>query len=257
MNKSLSFIFERAHAWAERNAKAGRPANRETPLEKESKQWRRLEGRLRGAASDTSVFRKAAVLAVLMAAPFMASADSLWKPETSKALVADKKASAIGDIITIVVQENNSASKNNNTKTAKSTSVDASISSFLYGPTASGLLTKGGKYPALKAGATTAHDGGGQINNSEQITARVAVRVVDTMPNGTMVVEGRRRTAFSGEKQEMVLRGVVRAEDITANNTVLSFNVADASISFVSNGTVSDSQKKGWFSRAWDKVSPF
>ena len=72
-------------------------------------------------------------------------ADSLWKADTSpSSMFADKKARRVGDIVTIVVQQNTGATRNNNTTTAKQTSVDASIASFLYGPGASGLLTKGG-----------------------------------------------------------------------------------------------------------------
>lgn len=257
MNKPLSFIFERAYEWAQKNGVPQTPRpGRESELERESKEWKRLSSRMRSAESQTEIFRKAAVIAFLFISVAGASADSLWKP-SARSVVSDKKAANVGDIVTIVVQESATTSKQNNTKTSKSTDIDASISSFLYGPTASGLLTKGGQYPALKAGAKNSFDGGGQINNSEQINARIAVRVVDVLPNNTMIVEGRRRTAFSGEKQEVVLRGVVRRDDISALNTVLSYNVADASISIVSSGTVSDTQKKGWFTKTWDKVNPF
>jgi flagellar L-ring protein precursor FlgH len=81
--------------------------------------------------------------------------------------------------------------------------------------------------------------------------------VIDRLPNHNLVVQGTRRTAFSGETQDAVLRGIVRPEDIAANNTVFSYNVADATITFVSKGTVSNNQKKGWFTRLWEKVTPF
>ena len=257
MNKPLSSIFERAYEWAKKNGvSTDSRVGCESELERESKQWKRVSNCLKAGESQTSIFRKAALMAVFVSFAAGASADSLWKPGARSGL-SDKKASAIGDIVTIVVQESATTSKQNNTKTSKSSDIDASISSFLYGPTASGLLTKGGQYPALKAGAKNTFDGGGQINNSEQINARIAVRVVDILPNNTMIVEGRRRTAFSGEKQEVVLRGVVRGDDVSALNTVLSYNVADASISIVSSGSVSDTQKKGWFTKTWDKVNPF
>ena len=185
-------------------------------------------------------------------------ADSLWKTDTSpSSIFADKKARRVGDILTIVIQENNGATRNNTTTTAKQTSVDASISSFLYGPAASGLLTKGGQYPSMGFTGKNSFSGGGQINNSETITAQLAVRVIDVLPNGNLVVEGRRQTAFSGEKQDAILRGTVRFDDISANNSIYSYNIADASIQFVSHGTITDNQKKGWFNRIWDKVSPF
>jgi len=191
----------------------------------------------------------------LFAAPL--SAQSLWKESSSQSLVADKRARAVGDILTIQVQESNSVTKDNSTSTAKKSGVDASIASFLFGPGASGLLTKGGQFPSLKLEGKSDFTGGGKINNTENMNTRIAVRVVDVLPNGNLVLEGNRQTSFAGETQDAVLRGVVRGEDVAANNVVFSYNVANATIRFVSKGAITDSQKKGWFTRVWDKVTPF
>jgi flagellar L-ring protein precursor FlgH len=185
-------------------------------------------------------------------------ADSLWKDDaSSSSMFADKKAHRVGDIVTVIIQENNGATRNNNTTTARTSSVDSAISSFLYPAGATGLLTKGGQLPAISLSGKNSFNGGGQINNQEVITAQLAVKVIDVLPNGNMVVEGRRQTAFSGEKLDAILRGTVRADDISSTNTVYSFNIADPSIQFLSRGSVSDSQNRGWFTRVWDKVSPF
>jgi len=197
------------------------------------------------------------VTASLGLAASRASAQSLWKDETARSMFADKRARGIGDILTILVQENTTSAKENSTKTSKSTGLDAAINTFLYSPAASGFLTSGGKMPAINMGSKNTFDGGGQIQNSEKLTARIAVRVIDLLPNGSLVIEGRRQTKISGETTDAVLRGVVRSEDITAGNTVYSYNVADASIQYLSKGPVSDSQRKGWFSKIWDKVTPF
>jgi len=186
-----------------------------------------------------------------------ARGDSLWIDGRARPMVGDKRAVAVGDILQIVVQENNSATKDNNTKTSKKSSLDAKLAAFLYSPAASGMLTKQGQLPVVKFDSSQSFDGGGKINNSERIVARIAVVVIDVLPNGNLVLEGRRQTSFSGESQEIILRGVVRPSDITSANTVFSYNVADANIKFVSKGTVSDSQRKGWFARIWEKVSPF
>jgi len=191
----------------------------------------------------------------LVAAPL--SAQSLWKESSSQSMVADKRARAVGDILTIQVQESNSVTKDNSTSTAKKSGVDASIASFLFGPGASGLLTKGGQFPSLKLEGKSDFTGGGKINNTENMNTRIAVRVVDVLPNGNLVLEGNRQTSFAGETQDAVLRGVVRGEDVAANNVVFSYNVANATIRFVSKGAITDSQKKGWFTRVWDKVTPF
>jgi flagellar L-ring protein precursor FlgH len=184
-------------------------------------------------------------------------ADSLWQDGQSKALCADKRACQVGDIVTILVQENSSATKDNTTKTSKDSSIDAAISSFLYSPAASSLLTQKGALPALSVSGKSEFAGGGQINNSQQIAASVAVRVVDVLPNNNLVIEGTRESSFSGEQQTIILRGTIRLDDISANNTVNSANVADATIKFVSKGPITDSQRKGWFQRLWDKFSPF
>jgi flagellar L-ring protein precursor FlgH len=159
--------------------------------------------------------------------------------------------------VTILVQENTSATKKNNTTTAKESAVDAAITSFLYSPGASGLLTKGGTMPALKYDAKNSFAGGGSVDNSQKILASIAVKVIDVLPNKNLVIEGRRETSFSGEHQTAVLHGIVRQEDITANNNVFSYNIADAKVEINTKGTVDDSQRKGWFTRIWDKLTPF
>jgi len=186
-----------------------------------------------------------------------AHADSLWHDDTSRPMFADKRAVNVGDILTIMVQENSSANKNNATTTERQSSLSAAITSFFYSPASSGLLTKGGQLPALAYNSDAKHAGNGVINDSESIVAEVAVRVVDVLPNGNLVIEGKRDTSFSGEHQTIILRGVVRSDDVASNNTVLSYNVADATIQIIGKGTVSDTQNKGWFTRLWDKINPF
>lgn len=198
-----------------------------------------------------------AIAVLLCLLPRLSSADSLWRDEVARPMFGDKRAGAVGDLLTVIVQENNSASKDKNTKTTKSAGMDASIASFLYSPAASGLLTKGGQMPALKYSSKNEFDGGGAINNSERIIARIGVRVIDVLPNKNLVIEGTRETAFSGEQQTIVLRGVVRPADISPENSIYSYSIADATIKFVSKGTLSDSQRKGWFSKILDKVTPF
>jgi len=197
------------------------------------------------------------LLAALLAGPAAGRAQSLWQDDTSKSMYSDKRAMHVGDLLTIVVQESTTASKNNKTSTEKKTSLDAAITSFLYSPNASGLLTKNGQLPAMKYASDHQFAGGGTIDNSEQIVAQVTVKVIDVLANRNLVIEGSRETAFGGEKQNVILHGIVRPEDVSANNTVFSYNVADAKIQIVTKGSISDSQKRGWFTTLWSKLSPF
>jgi flagellar L-ring protein precursor FlgH len=197
------------------------------------------------------------IAAYLAIGTFNLPAQSLWAQGGARSMFSDKRASGKGDVLTIVVQEVTSTAKDNSTATKKKTSMDAAISAFLYSPAGSKLLKHNGQMPALKYGMDNQFSGGGTINNSERMVAQVAVTVIDVLPNGNLVIEGSRETAFSGEKQNIILRGIVRQEDVTSANTVFSYNVADAKIQIIGKGSISDTQRKGWFTKIWDKVTPF
>lgn len=188
--------------------------------------------------------------------PVHAVSQSLWA-ENATAVTADRRARAVGDIITILVQESNTASKDNTTATAKKTGLAANVNTFLYSPAASGFLTKKGQMPAINMDSSSSFSGGGKVNNSEKIAARIAVRVVDVLPNGNLVLEGTKKISFAGETQDAVLRGTVRQEDVSSSSTVYSYNVADATIKYISSGTLANSQRKGWFTKLWEFASPF
>jgi flagellar L-ring protein precursor FlgH len=206
------------------------------------------------------------ILIALFALPFCfqpaVHAQSLWHEESSRPIFADKRAAAAGDILTIIVAENSSANKNNETKTEKNSSWTAAITSalfpgFLAYRGASALAGAKGSMPSIAYNSDLKHDGSGAINNSQTMVAQVAVTVKEVLPNRNLVIEGKRETSFAGERQTIVVHGIVRPEDVSSANTVLSYNVADATIQIDGKGSVTDAQRKGWFTRILDKVIPF
>ena len=180
-------------------------------------------------------------------------AQSLWREDSVRPMFADKRAMAVGDILTIVVSESTAMTKNNETKTSKQSSWAAAVTTFLFPGFAQFKHTT----PAVNYNSTLKHDGSGAVNNSQTIVTHVAVKVIDVLPNQNLVIEGKRDTAFSGEHQTVTLHGIVRPEDVMYGNTIASDNIADASISISGKGTVSDATNKGWFTRVIDKVNPF
>lgn len=198
------------------------------------------------------------VLAALVVA-LPAEATSLWgkRPGTERGLVADRVAANIGDILTVVVQENATAQASLRTSTDSKTSMNDSISRFFFTPDASGFGTHNGVLPSLSLQGQREFSGGGAINNRQAVTARSAVLVVDVLPNGNFVIEGSRLVLVSGERQYAVLRGLVRPQDITSGNTILSSNIAEAHVEFINEGTLRDAQRKGWLSRILDVINPF
>lgn len=188
-----------------------------------------------------------------------AHGDSLWTgPNNSeRSMFADRKASRTGDILTVLVSEVAATQSSQSKSSNKNSSIDAGIGQFLFPPAVSSFGTKGGVLPGTKLAAKSDFSGGGEVNNTQSLTARAAVLVTDVLPNGNLVIEGVRVVSFSGETQFVVLHGLVRPEDVTSANTTLSSNVADVRIEFISEGSLTDAQKKGWLTKVYDKLRPY
>jgi flagellar L-ring protein FlgH len=199
------------------------------------------------------------ILATFCCLGAVAHAESLWtSPANSeRSMFADRKASRVGDILTVVIAESVATQSSQSTKSNKSASINAGIDQFLFPPALSGLGTHRGVLPATKMSAANDFSGGGQINNTQSLSGRAAVLVADVLPNGNLVIEGVRVITFSGETQYVVLHGLVRAEDVSSANTVASTNVADVRLEFISEGALTDAQKRGWLTRLYDKLRPY
>jgi flagellar L-ring protein FlgH len=224
------------------------------------------------------ISKTAWVLILVAAVTAVAHAGSLWRDGVTdeRGMFADKRAKRIGDILTIVVNENVGMTDALNTTTNKTnssqnqTGIEGIASNLVnqFLANVPGILSKrlakgspGTSFeptpPALSVNGTNSYTGGGTINNTQTITARAAVQVVDVLPNGNLVIEGLREISFSKEKQFAALHGIVRPYDIQSDNTVDSTNVAAAQIDIVSEGTLTDAQKKGWLLKLNDKMNPF
>lgn len=170
-------------------------------------------------------------------------------------MISDKKASGIGDILTIVVSETAIAQSSQSKKSSRDSTIEDAVEQFLFAN--SRALTHRSGLPGLKLGGSASYSGGGDISNTQSLSARAAVLVTDVLPNGNFVIEGTRIVTFSGETQYVVLHGLVRADDVSRDNTVASSNIADARVEFYSEGQLTDAQKRGWFAKLYEKLRPF
>jgi flagellar L-ring protein precursor FlgH len=192
----------------------------------------------------------AASLALAARAP----AESLWTAAGSdRGMFADHRASQTGDILTIVVSESVAASTSQSKKSTRASSVADTVTSFLYPD----LGLRKGNLPSLNIDGSHTSSGGGDISNNQSLVSRAAVLVTDVLPNRNLVIEGVRVVTFSGETQYVVLHGLVRPDDIAADNTILSSNIADARVEFLSEGSLTDAQKRGWLTKLYEKLRPF
>ena len=196
-----------------------------------------------------------AMVVIVGSAATAAQAGSLWPTNSGRerGMVADPKAAAAGDILTIVVSEAVAASNSQSTKSTRDSSISDTVSNFLY----PNLGSHKGSMPSLSLSGKASYDGGGDISNTQSLVSRAAVLVTDVLPNGNLVIEGMRVVTFSGETQYVVLHGLVRQADIAPDNTIQSSNIADARLEFFSEGQLTDAQKRGWFAKLYEKLRPF
>ena len=203
----------------------------------------------------------------------LAHAGSLWLKEgsTEQSMFADKIARNIGDILTIVVQEDTSTQQTARIKTYENTqggtgifpALNATLNGFVQALPSWLSKQSGGAVdqndvdiPTLDIAAKSEWNGGGDTQNTLTITNRTAVTVVDVLPNGNLVVEGAKIIRSAQESQYAYMRGIVRPIDIASDNTIPSTKIADAQVEFIPEGELTEAQKKGWLVRIWDKIRP-
>lgn len=185
------------------------------------------------------------------------SSGSIWQ-STSSSLTDDVKARRRGDILTIVISETASASKEAKTGTSRDSSISAGMPNML-GLENTGIFKNNfaDLSKIINASAGSKFQGAGSTSRQENLQATITARVIDVMPNGNLMIEGRRNIKVNEEDQIIVLEGTVRSRDIAPDNTVNSIFVADARISYSGRGIISDRQSPGWLMNIIDKVWPF
>ncbi len=171
-------------------------------------------------------------------------------------IYSDRKARRIGDIVTVAIQESSESAKNAKTSTKKAASASGSANATM--PMNGRTFNWGSsKAPAWQLDASQAFEGGGTTANSDSFLATVSVTVRDVLPNGSLFIEGTRSVLIRDDRVTIILSGVVRPEDISNDNMVLSTKIADAAIRYSTSGTLARSQEKGFFMRLIDWLNPF
>ena len=180
---------------------------------------------------------------------------SLWQA-SSAGLTEDFKARRRGDIVTVVISEQASASKEASTGTSRGSSISAGIPKLL-GLETTGIRNWFDLSQLLSASFDSKFDGSGSTSRQENLHATISAKVVDVLGNGNLAIEGRRNVRVNNEDQIIVLTGTVRGRDVSSDNTINSALIADARIAYSGKGIISDRQKPGWLMNAIDYVWPF
>ncbi|MEK9627789.1 MAG: flagellar basal body L-ring protein FlgH [Nitrospinota bacterium] len=187
---------------------------------------------------------------------------ALWPGNTrGNFLFGDDKAEKVGDIITVTINENATSTQSATTNTAKDTTVNMQAPNVLGLPSNLGIqnfLNMGTQFdPSVNATIANSMQGTGTVTRNGTLTATISAIITEVLPSGNLKIEGRRSVTVNNEEQIMVLRGVVRPQDINFDNTIPSTLIADASISYTGEGVVADEQRKGWLAKVFSKIWPF
>ena len=159
-----------------------------------------------------------------------------------QSLFTDVKAYRVGDILTVIISEQNQASNQVTTKTEKTTKAS------MNGGPGVGPLRFIPLFDVDGENKST-FDGKGRSVRNNSVQAKMTVTVVAVKENGDLVIEGSRTTGISGDKETIVLTGVVRQKDINPDNTINSYQIADAEIHFTGKGTVGTGTRPGFVTR--------
>ncbi len=168
----------------------------------------------------------------------------VWSGDFGQAnsLFTDIKAHKVGDILTVLIYENSNATSQSETKTQKdgqfSTEGGPGIGSLdfipLFGASGENKSTFNGK---------------GENLRNQSLRAKMSVTVISVKDNGDLIVKGTRTVGISKDKETMTLSGVVRQKDVTAANTVDSYLIADADITYTGKGAANNASRPGFIMR--------
>ncbi|PXA83733.1 flagellar basal body L-ring protein [Caulobacter sp. D4A] len=191
-------------------------------------------------------------------APQAASANSLWRVG-ARAFFNDQRASRVGDIVTVLIEIDDSASTSNTSKSSRTSSGTAGLSNFFGLESSLGKVLPGGFDPsnAVNSNSGFSNAGAGSVSRSEKISLTIAAVVSQVMPNGNMVIQGTQEVKTNNELRQLTVAGIVRPEDISSANTIKHTQIAEARISYGGRGDISRVQKTPAGQALVEKFSPF
>lgn len=165
-------------------------------------------------------------------------------------LFDDLKARRVGDILTIRLAEQTEASKSASTDTSRNSSLDTGLPIIAGRP-----ITRNG-IEIFNNSFDTSQDfeGSGSSSQSNELVGEISVTVAQVLSNGNLVIRGEKWITLNRGEEFIHITGIVRPADIGPDNSVESFRVADARITYSGKGQVASSNRAGWFSRFFSSV---
>lgn len=183
---------------------------------------------------------------------------SLWTAG-QQSLLGDRRAVKRGDIMTVVIEIDESAEISNTSSRGRSGSETMAIPSLLGIPQRiNATMPEGSSLdPAISTNSTSASTGNGSVRRNEKLLLRVAATIVEVLPNGVLSIEGSQEVRVNFEIRELLVSGYVRPEDISRQNEITYDKIASARISYGGRGQISQMQQPRYGQQIIDIVAPF
>ena len=209
------------------------------------------------------IFPKPEIEQITYTMPSRVDNGSIYQHNNNNPLFEDIKAKRVGDIVTILLNEQTDASKSASTSTDKSNSIDIANPTVLGSPVSFG--TKGGMPLAGRdltlessLDSSKSFSGEGDSTQSNELSGSVTATVMEILPNGYLRIQGEKMISINQGDEFVRITGIIRPMDIRTDNSVLSTQVANAKIAYGGNGVVADSNEMGWLARFFNsKWWPF
>lgn len=186
------------------------------------------------------------------------STASLWTGDRGS-LLGDRRAMQRGDILTVVIEIDDSAQINNSSDRSRSGNQDLQINDLFGLPQRINQELPDGASldAAVGLGSSSSFSGNGSVQRNEQLTLRVAATVIDVLPNGVLSIEGSQQVRVNFEMRELLVSGFVRSADITRQNEVTYDKIASARIAYGGRGQISEVQQPRLGQQAAEILLPF
>jgi flagellar L-ring protein precursor FlgH len=183
---------------------------------------------------------------------------SLWQ-SGPKSLFGDRRARAVGDILTVLIEISDEAEITNTTSRSRSGSDSVNVNAAFGLTRLADTLLPGGNTlnPGVDAEGSQSSTGNGQISREEEITLRLAATVVNVLPNGHLVIRGSQEVRVNFELRDLQIAGIVRPEDISRQNLITYDKIADARIAYGGRGHLTNVQQPRYGQQVVDLISPF
>ncbi|WP_108483924.1 flagellar basal body L-ring protein FlgH [Oceaniglobus ichthyenteri] len=183
---------------------------------------------------------------------------SLWSGGR-QSLLGDRRADTRGDILTVVIEIDESAEISNSSERSRSGSESLGIPSFFGIPQrVNERLPEGASMAdAVSTNSSSNSAGDGSVRRNEKLTLRVAATVVNELSNGVLQIEGSQEVRVNFELRELIVTGYVRPQDISRQNEITYDKIASARISYGGRGQITDVQQPRWGQQIADIVLPF